>query len=229
MVVILMYHNVGAMGRRLNVSAQGLARQCEMLARMRFRVIPLRQLVRYLLQQQLPRRTAVFTFDDALQGVFEHALPILGRHGWVGTVFAVSQRLGGETDWTPDYRHRVMPPAQLLALHHAGWEVGAHTCTHPHLTRLPPEHAYGEIARSRHELEELTGTPIGSFCYPYGEWNDDIRQMVREAGYEAACTVRKGLVSLRDDLLALPRVHVAYRDGAAGLLYRLARAWWRSR
>jgi len=224
-----MYHNVGEKGRRLNVSPQGLARQCWMLERLRFRVMPLRDLAKYLQHQQLPRRTVVFTFDDALLGVYEHALPILSRRGWVGTVFAVSQRLGRETDWTDDYRHRVMSPEHLLALHQAGWEVGAHTLTHPHLTRLSPDDARREIEQSRRTLEDLTGAPVHSFCYPYGDWNDAVVHMVREAGYQAACTVRKGLVRLHDNPLTLPRVHIAYSDGAMGLLYRLWRAWRRTR
>ncbi|MCL6473857.1 MAG: polysaccharide deacetylase family protein [Firmicutes bacterium] len=229
MIAILMYHNVGEKGRHLNVSPQGLAKQCQMLQRLRFRVMPLRELAEHLHHRQLPRRAAVFTFDDALLGVYEHAAPILRRHGWVGTVFAVSRRLGGETDWTDDYRHRVMSREQLLALHRAGWEVGGHTLTHSYLTRLPPEDARHEIEQCRHELEELTGAPVLSFCYPYGDWNDAVTQMVREAGYQAACTVRKGLVKPQDNPLTLPRVHIAYSDGATGLLYRLWRAWRRTR
>jgi peptidoglycan/xylan/chitin deacetylase (PgdA/CDA1 family) len=229
MSAILMYHNVGEKGRRLNVSPQGLERQCRMLEWLRFRVMPLRELAEHLPHQRLPRRTAVFTFDDALLGVYEYALPILSRHGWTGTVFAVSQRLGGETDWTEDYRHRVMSREHLLILHQAGWEVGAHTLTHPYLTHLPPDDARREIEQCRCELEELTGAGVISFCYPYGDCNDAVVQMVREAGYRAACTVRKGLVGLQDNPFTLPRVHVAYSDGATGLLYRLWRAWRRTR
>jgi peptidoglycan/xylan/chitin deacetylase (PgdA/CDA1 family) len=228
MVPILMYHNVGERERHLNVSPQALARQCRLLRILGFRAITLRELAKHLSANYLPRRTVVFTFDDALLGVYEHALPVLQACGWSATVFAVSHRLGQEADWAPRHRHRVMSREQLVALHRQGWEVGAHTLTHPYLTRLPLENARWEIEQCKRELEELTGAPIVSFCYPYGDVNETTVQMVREAGYWVACTVQKGLVRPQDDPFLLPRVPIAYSDGATGLLYRLWRAWRRT-
>ncbi|GIV20479.1 MAG: polysaccharide deacetylase [Armatimonadota bacterium] len=228
MVPILMYHNVGERERHLNVSPQSLARQCRLLRMLGFHAITLRELAEHLQARRLPQRTVVFTFDDALLGVYEHALPVLQHYGWCATVFAVSHRLGKEADWAPRHRHRVMNREHLLELHQHGWEVGAHTLTHPYLTRLSSEDARRQIEQCRQELEELTGASVTSFCYPYGDVNETIVQMVREAGYRMACTVRKGLVRPQDDPFTLPRVPVAYSDGATGLLYRLWRAWRRS-
>jgi len=225
MLPVLMYHNVGERDRHLNVSSQALARQCRLLRSLGFRTITLRELEERLRAGDLPRRTVVFTFDDALLGVYEHALPVLHRYGWLATVFAVSQKLGGVTDWAPRHRHRVMSPEQLAELHAQGWDVGAHTRTHPHLTHLSPESVRQEIERCRDDLQQLTGAEVVSFCYPYGDLNAQVVQMVRTAGYRVACTVHKGLVRVQDDPLLLPRVPIAYSDGAGGLLYRLWRAW----
>lgn len=228
-VPVLMYHNVGGGARHLNVSAQGLARQCQLLHRLRFRAITLRDLAQVMQSRCLPPRAVVFTFDDALLGVYEHALPILRRYGWTATVFAVSGRLGTVSDWAPGYHYPVMEAEHLQALHREGWDVGAHTLTHPRLTQLPEPEAFREIAQSREQLQQLIGDRVDSFCYPYGDYNPRVAQMVREAGYQVACTVRKGWVSPYSDPLTLPRVPVAYSDGATGLLYRLLRAWMRSR
>lgn len=228
MLPVLMYHNVGEKGRHLNVSPQALARQCRLLRALGFHAITLRDLAEHLQASYLPQRAVVFTFDDALLGVYEHALPVLRDYGWCATVFAVSQRLGKEADWAPRHHHRVMSHRQLAELHAQGWEVGAHTLTHPYLTRLPPEDAHREIAQCREELQQLVGVEVCSFCYPYGDFNGQVVQMVQEAGYRIACTVRKGLVRPRDDPFTLPRVPIAYSDGATGLLYRLWRAWRRT-
>ncbi|NSW77588.1 MAG: polysaccharide deacetylase family protein [Chthonomonadetes bacterium] len=225
MLPVLMYHNVGERERHLNVSPQALYRQCRLLQIMGFRAVTLSELQEHLRTGGLPRRTVVFTFDDALLGVYHYALPILQRFGWRATVFAVSQKLGGVTDWAPRHRHRVMNREQIAELHRQGWEIGAHTLTHPYLTRLPPEDAWREIAQCKDDLQELTGAEILAFCYPYGDLNNQIVQTVRACGYESACTTRKGLVRIGDDPLLLPRVPVAYSDGALGLLYRLWRAW----
>ncbi|MCS6829192.1 MAG: polysaccharide deacetylase family protein [bacterium] len=229
MVPILMYHNVGEGERHLTVSPQALARQCRLLRAMGFHAITLRELGEQLQMERIARRVVVLTFDDALLGVYQYALPTLRNYGWSATVFAVSQRLGQETDWAPRYRHRVMSRQQLVDLHAQGWEVGAHTLTHPYLTRLPPEDAWREVAQSREELQQLVRAEVYSFCYPYGDFNGDTVQMVRASGYRVACTVHKGLACPQDDPFTLPRVPVACSDGATGLLYRLWRAWRRTR
>ncbi len=225
---ILMYHNVGAPGRSLNVSPQGLARQCRLLKMLGYHAITLRELAGHLEAGTIPPKAVVFTFDDALMGVYTHALSVLSRFGWRGTVFAVSQRLGQETEWATNIRHRVMSAQQLRELHDAGWEVGAHTRTHPHLPRLNPEEAWQEIALCREDLSNLLGEEVTTFCYPYGDLNEQVVYMVQQAGYRAACTTRKGLVYPDTDPYLLPRVHIAFGDGASGLLYRLWRAWRRT-
>jgi peptidoglycan/xylan/chitin deacetylase (PgdA/CDA1 family) len=45
---------------------------------------------------------------------------------------------------------------------------GSHTVTHPILTRVPPEEAEWEMARSRDRLAEEIETPVDWFCYPQG-------------------------------------------------------------
>ena len=49
-----------------------------------------------------------------------------------------------------------------------------------------------EIFDSRRRLEDRFGVPIKHFCYPYGDNDEAVREMVREAGYETAPTVAFG-------------------------------------
>lgn len=229
MVAILLYHNVGGRGRRLNIAPRTLERQCRLLYSFGFRAMTLGEAMSVWLKGgNLGRRCVVFTFDDALAGVYQHALPILSRQGWQATVFAVSQRLGQVADWAGAPYLAVMSTEQLKHLHQQGWEVGSHSLTHPYLTRLPPSQARIEIMQSREVLEQILGAEVNTFCYPYGDFNLQIREIVQEAGYRFACTVQKRLVRRNEDPLALPRVAVAYRDGAVGLLYRLGLAWART-
>lgn len=225
MLVILLYHNVGGEGRRLNIAPRPLDRQCRLLRALGFHVAPLREAIpAWFGEDKLPRRVAVFTFDDALLGVYHYAFPLLSRYGWRATVFAVSRSLGQVADWAPSPQPTVMSHEQLIHLHEAGWEIGAHGLTHSRLTHLSASQAYREIAQSREELQSLLNAEVTTFCYPYGDYNPPIRDMVEQAGYRLACTVRKGVVKRYDDPLALPRIAIAYSDGALGLLYRMWRA-----
>lgn len=69
------------------------------------------------------------------------------------------------------------------------FEIGAHTMTHPRLTKISLEEAKKEIVDSKKYLEKLTGKEINSFCYPGGDYNKDIRDLVEESGFICARTI----------------------------------------
>ena len=73
-----------------------------------------------------------------------------------------------------------------------GMDFGAHSHTHPILTRIPLLAAREEIIRSKHHIEEQIGRRITSFAYPNGmpgDFNEDIKKIVRESGFERAFAV----------------------------------------
>lgn len=71
------------------------------------------------------------------------------------------------------------------------FEIGAHTMTHPRLTKISLEEAKKEILDSKKYLEKLTGKEIKSFCYPGGDYNKEIRDLVEEAGFKYARTTKQ--------------------------------------
>jgi len=90
------------------------------------------------------------------------------------------------------------------------FEIGAHTLTHPRLTSLTREAAWQEIVGSRMYLEDVTGCQVSSFCYPGGVFGPDHVQMVREAGFTYARTVRRFALDAGTDLLRSPTTVHAY-------------------
>ncbi|MEK7591584.1 MAG: polysaccharide deacetylase family protein [Patescibacteria group bacterium] len=65
-------------------------------------------------------------------------------------------------------------------------EIGAHSMTHPKLSKIPLEQAREEIGGSKAWIESVTGKPCTMFCYPYGDYNPDIASLVREEGFRGA-------------------------------------------
>ncbi|HEX8784948.1 MAG TPA: polysaccharide deacetylase family protein [Telluria sp.] len=90
-----------------------------------------------------------------------------------------------------------------------GVEIGAHTISHPILSKLSDESARFEIAESKSQLEAITGRPVRYFAYPNGKEGLDFdarhMAMAREAGFDAAFTTAIGAASSGDDRFALPR------------------------
>ena len=62
---------------------------------------------------------------------------------------------------------------------------------------------------SREALEDILGTPVQQFCYPYGDVDARVAEAACDAGYLAATTTRRGRARPGMDLFQLPRVQVA--------------------
>jgi len=108
------------------------------------------------------------------------------------------------------------------------FEIGAHTLTHPHLDQLDSVAARHEILGSKQALEVITGTPVRTFAYPYGEYNEDTKRLVEEAGFRRARTVNRFMTRSIDELVAGTSVDTYdhLRDGMMSVLNLCGRHPW---
>jgi len=101
---------------------------------------------------------------------------------------------------------------EVRSLARSGMEIGAHTKTHPILSRISDRRGLGdEIAGSKLRIEEELNQPVLHFCYPNGrsdDINEDVVAAVREASFRTAVTTESGLNSQRSDALRLRRIGV---------------------
>ncbi len=155
------------------------------------------------------------TFDDGSASVFRHGLAPLAAHGFRAIQFLVADRLGRPNDWEireGEAAEPLMEQAQVREWLAAGHEIGSHTLTHPFLTRISPGEANQEIAASKKQLEDRFGVPVRHFCYPYGDWNTAVRDLVIAAGYESACTTEFGLNTTQTHRFELKRILARYQS-----------------
>ena len=103
----------------------------------------------------------------------------------------------------------MMRSEQVLALRNAGMQIGAHTCSHPILEKIPDEQALPEISNSKIVLESLLGQSVSLFAYPNGKPDMDYSAkhvaMVRQAGFVAAFSTAPGVAMQTGDVHQLPR------------------------
>jgi peptidoglycan/xylan/chitin deacetylase (PgdA/CDA1 family) len=83
------------------------------------------------------------------------------------------------------------------------FEIGAHTMTHPRLTKVSEEEAKKEIIDSKKYLENLTKKEIKSFCYPGGDYNKKIKELVKKAGFSYARTINPLIIKYPRDLFEI--------------------------
>ena len=158
-------------------------------------------------------KSVVLTFDDGFHNFYTEAYPVLQEHKFSATVFVVSGNIGGYNDWTgnpPDFpRSRLLSSNELRELHSYGIEIGSHSVSHAHLTRLRSDDLDREIQNSKGSIEDRIDAEIKSFAYPFGKFNDQVKQCVGEI-YKGACTTNLGKVGSKSDLLALQRIDSYY-------------------
>ncbi len=156
----------------------------------------------------------VLTFDDGFVNVLEHALAPLRSHGFSAIQFLVADLLGKTNEWESagERTEPLMDAAQVREWLAAGHDIGSHTRSHPFLTQLPRDAAREEICASKKKLEDLFGRAIEHFCYPYGDWNPAVRDLVIAAGYRTACTTNNGVNTAADSPFELKRLTARYRS-----------------
>jgi peptidoglycan/xylan/chitin deacetylase (PgdA/CDA1 family) len=149
-------------------------------------------------EKSIPPRCAVLTLDDGWKSQYEVAWPILKKFGYPLTLFIYTEGVrgghfgGGEA----------MTWEMLSEMRDAGVDIEAHSATHQDLRKpydkvakkrlSPPEYEQwlqNEIVGSKQLLEQKLGIKVNCFAVPYGFYNEHIKEVCRNAGYEAIFTV----------------------------------------
>lgn len=162
------------------------------------------------------------SFDDGFSNVFRYGMEPLHDHGFHAIQYLVVDQLGGQNRWEMtegEVAQPLMDRGQVRDWLAAGHAIGSHTLSHPWLTRIARAAAREEIGASKKRLEDLFGVAIDHFCYPYGDWNPQVRDWVGEAGYRSACTTEFGVNGADADPLALKRIMARYRSRSLHALW----------
>ncbi len=160
----------------------------------------------------------LITFDDGWRDNYINAFPILKKYGLKATIFLTASKITFGDDL-------YLTRAQVKEMAEYGIEFGAHTITHPHLTQIPLEEAKKEIEVSKKIISELIGHDVNSFCYPYGEYNEEIKNLVKNAGFKCAFTEKVGRNSEKDDPFELRRTEMSGIDSMFDFRKKLAGAY----
>ena len=128
---------------------------------------------RFALDTPVARRRAYLAVKDPLK-----LLPRVQRD-------EVIESLAADLEVAPP-TDRMLSWADLRALMAAGWEVGAHTVSHPWLACIPSTEAEEELVRCREDLRQHLGVDNAPFCFPAGSWTPDLLALVRRLGFRGA-------------------------------------------
>lgn len=198
--------------RGLHVPPRRFRIQMKLLKWLGYQGLSMGKLLPYLKGNKQGKVVGI-TFDDGYKNNLTKALPILKHYGFSATCYIISQKIGGTNDWDSKKGIPEKPLMNEEEIHQwiaAGMEIGSHTQHHIRLTEHDKSISKTEITQSKIDLEHKFSTTIRHFCYPYGQYNESIKNITNEAGYLTSTTVERGRAQTAHDLLQLPRVPVMH-------------------
>ena len=177
-----------------------------------------------LLNDKLPEKPIIITFDDGYECVFTHAIPILKKYNFTAVIFVITDFMGELNTWDANigniyFRH--LNKTQIASLANDGFEIGSHTCSHKGLLNREISEIRAEFTESKNILQKITNNEIKTLAYPFGQNTADISKLALECGYQF------GLVNIwgngmAPDQFNLQRIPVYQIDSMAAFRAKLS-------
>ncbi len=160
---------------------------------------------------KLPPRPILITFDDGYRDFYTDVFPILKKRHVKATLYVIVGFLD---------RPNHLLKSQLQELAGSGLvEIGAHTMNHLWLRGGNYNTVKYEIAESRKELQAMLNLPINSFAYPFGAFDNQAIQAVKDAGFMDAMSTVPGIQQSQDNAYFLYRLRPGWRTGQELITY----------
>jgi len=228
-IPVIMYHRFiqaddekGVHGTYLHVDM--LEKHFKLLKRMGFETLTFRDLANKGLIHRLEygKRYIIITVDDGYQDNYELLLPLLKKYGFKAVIYVVTgenfNRWDVEVPNNPEKTVPLMSPEQVKVMHDSGLvEIGGHTLTHPRLSQLSREQQQYQIEKNKQQLEKLLSTQLCSFAYPYGDHNQESKQLARDSGYSFSVATNSGPLAIHKDKYQIRRIAIFPKTNVFGL------------
>ncbi len=215
--VVLCYHSVHPSGGIRSATPSDFEEQIVWLKE-HCEIVPFRTIRSQVRSPARGKPLVALTFDDGYEDNHRYALPILATHSVLATLFVTTGLVDGDGKviaglsraWGVEVDQvQGLSWSQVSEMRLEGFEIGAHTRTHPVLTRLTETDALEEIASSRSTIEDHLGEPVSLFAYPFGNprehVSDRMLSLVAQLGFEAAATILYRGVRQDEDPMSIPR------------------------
>ena len=197
---VIMYHRFGEdRYPSTNTTIEQLEAHIAYLQDGNYNIMPLQEIIyRFQSGQTVPDKTVAITIDDAYLSVYETGWPYFKDANFPITLFVatgpIDRGLRGYMNWD-----------QLRELQAQGVTIGSQTTTHPHMHRISIDQVKEELATSNERFINELGLRPDLFAYPYGEYNLNVIEAVKEAGFIAAFGQNSGIMHKDDLMFELPR------------------------
>lgn len=125
----------------------------------------------------LPAKPIMISFDDGRKDQFSIGAPILEKYNFRGVFYIMTVALG---------KNRYMTREDVRALSSRRHVIGCHSWDHHKVTSYKNDDWNIQMTKPKKLLEQITGKPVNSFAYPYGVWDAEAADSLKNKGFETA-------------------------------------------
>ncbi|MCK5293014.1 MAG: polysaccharide deacetylase family protein [Arcobacteraceae bacterium] len=164
-----------------------------------YKVVPLERILDKLEKKEsIPSNWIALTIDDAYKSFYQNALPIFKKYKYPFTLYvyvkATDKKYGDFMTWD-----------EIKETDKYG-TIGLHSYSHPRLTKISTK----EIKEDTQKAFDIFQTKMGykpiTYAYPYGEYDDRVKNTLKQFNFRAIINQSTGTVTKNSDIYDIHRL-----------------------
>ena len=148
----------------------------------------------------LPPKSILVTIDDGYKDAFEYAFPILQKYRITANFMIATGLTGGEDNMSWDQISQIKQSGLAYFVNH--------TWSHYAVSNGSADKIQYEIQTGKKQLEEHTGQSVNIFAYPYGSFNNNAIEILKNNGFIGAFSTIPGFLQCDSFIMTLHRTHI---------------------
>jgi peptidoglycan/xylan/chitin deacetylase (PgdA/CDA1 family) len=176
-----------------NTSIKELKKEFDYFKNNGYIVVPIEKFFEKLEKKEsIPDNWVALTIDDAYKSFYENGLAVFKEYGYPFALYvyteATEKRYGDFMTWD-----------QLKEVQKYGGSVGLHSYSHPRLTKLSLEDVKKDTQKAYNLFTKRMGYEPTIYAYPYGEYNDRVKEVIKSFGFRGILNQSTGSINLSSD------------------------------
>ncbi|MDY3201197.1 MAG: polysaccharide deacetylase family protein [Arcobacter sp.] len=197
---VFVYHRFGdSKHESTNTSLQELEKEFEYFKTNNYKVVTVSKIVEKLKnKEKIPDNWIAFTIDDAYKSFYQNGLELFKKYNYPFTLFVYVEATQNKY---PDF----MTWDEIKEASKYG-EIELHSYSHKQLVKLTNEEITKDTNLALEIFEKNLGFKPKAYSYPYGEYDNRVKNEIKNFGFEYIMNQNNGSVNEKSDLFDLNRI-----------------------
>ena len=196
-IIVLMYHRFNENKYpSTNIKLADFVEQINLIKKNQFKFVNPNDFDNNLLNEKNTKKILI-TVDDGFKSFYDHAWPILKKEEIPFIIFINTREVGtrGYMNWD-----QIKEIAKEQFVH-----IGNHGYSHEYLVDMKNDEIMNDINRATADFKNNIGYNSFFFSYPFGEYSNNLKAIVKNLGFKYAFGQHSGVVDETKDFYELPR------------------------